>query len=170
LSLRPIRSDRVMFSSQRGVSIALWPPRESDREQLRFTRSSISIQELRIEDGKVTYGESFRFPASERTLLVARILQDFAMEGRHANRNYQVPGDSTPSGEHEQLRKVIAEHFRGQSVIVKTIVSTLLELGYETNPKAVGDILRDLERDGTVSSEERTARAGHTYTVWTFGA
>jgi len=168
MSLRPIRSDRVMFSSQRGVSIALWPPRESDRDQFDFLRSSISVQELHIEDGKVNYGESLRLPTSERTLLIARILEDFALEGRSLNRNYQASGDSAPSEEHEQLRKVIAEHFRGQSAIVKTIVSTLQELGYETTPKAVGGILRDFEKEGLVTSEEKTAQAGHTYTIWTF--
>ena len=180
--MQPFKRDRIILSPKRGLSISLWPPRESRRPEFDFSRASISVQEYKIENGgKINYGESLRLPCSEKSLLLARIIEDFSVEGRKMNREYQeqdvtiektedvIPHETNIDQrklDNKQLKEIILNEFKGQTVIVRSIISTLQDMGHEIQGRDVASTLRELETEGFVKSEERTAKAGHTYTIW----
>ncbi len=86
----PYRSEYIRLSNRKAIRIKLWPPSKSKFEDRDIAPAQIEIEEVSIdENGNRTYGNSIRLYASEKAILLAEYLSDFAKEGRRLNQNYR---------------------------------------------------------------------------------
>ena len=178
---KPLKSKTFYPNESMGVSIARWPYRVIDGQA---RPGKISLQIITVEDvngqKKRNYSQTVFFTPNDARRL-ADWLSHWAYEQdvendtqyRDAKKEKQTMRSikQPSSGEKyslKELEEILFALFSGGTTILSKMKSTLEEKNIDIPVQQLVEVLEKLKAEGKVSSEEKTAKQGHKYTVWTF--
>ncbi|MHA1169903.1 MAG: hypothetical protein ACTSP4_10070 [Candidatus Hodarchaeales archaeon] len=190
---KPLKSKTFYANETIGLSIARWPYRQVNGQN-RPGKISIQIVHHSEVDGqkKTDYSKSVFFTPND-TRRVADWLSQWAYEqdvendsnyremrrkklgrktssygnGPAASRTDAAPASSLSSTE---IEEILFAMYRGENTILSKIRAALEEKEINIPVTDLRNLLEKLKEEGKVIAEERTAKQGHKYTVWTFKA
>lgn len=190
---KPLKTKTFYANEATGLSIARWQCREVNGQN-HSGKVSVQIVFHGESEGqkKTDYSKSVFFTPSDARR-VADWLSQWAYEqdvenddnyretrrkkaGRKTNgfksepaadRTVSTPKSSLSSTE---IEEILFAMYRGENTILSKIRAALEEKDINIPINDLRNLLERLKDEGKVISEERTAKQGHKYTVWTFKA
>lgn len=190
---KPLKSKTFYANETTGLSIARWPYKQVN-EQNRPGKISIQIVYHSESEGqrKTDYSKSVFFTPNDARR-VADWLSQWAYEqdvendsnyretrkkkaNRKTNgfRSESVPARAVSAPKSSlsttEIEEILFAMYRGENTILSKIRTALEEKDIEIPVNDLRSLLERLKDEGKVITEERTAKQGHKYTVWTFKA